>query len=164
MALFVLYKHLLQTRMRSYQVGLDVWFLAGPFRLLPYLMCANGEGSGETPRMRRLAWAFFGRLCDKYHNLMSWLIYPLYFTDMYMHLSVQCIVNETLKILYKIYYIDSLNEFISKKFLSHFYLLTIQTFVLLRSVCMFSSINMLVLLLFNETPKQFISWSKLSPF
>ena len=38
-------------------------------------MCANSEGSGETARMRRLAWAFAGRLCDKYHNLMSWLIY-----------------------------------------------------------------------------------------
>ena len=37
-------------------------------------MCANSEGSGETVRMRRLAWAFAGRLCDKYHNLMSWLI------------------------------------------------------------------------------------------
>ena len=24
--------------------------------------------------MRRLAWAFAARLCDKYHNLMSWLI------------------------------------------------------------------------------------------
>ena len=42
-------------------------------RLLPYFMCANSEGSGETARMRRLAWAFAGRLCDKYHNLMSWL-------------------------------------------------------------------------------------------
>ena len=38
-------------------------------------MCANSEDSGETARMRRLAWAFAGRLCDKYHNLMSWLIY-----------------------------------------------------------------------------------------
>ena len=38
-------------------------------------MCANSEGSGETVRMRRLAWAFAGRLCDKYHNLMSWLIF-----------------------------------------------------------------------------------------
>ena len=37
-------------------------------------MCANSEISGETARMRRLAWAFAGRLCDKYHNLMSWLI------------------------------------------------------------------------------------------
>ena len=36
-------------------------------------MCANSEGSGETARMRRLAWVFAGRLCDKYHNLMSWL-------------------------------------------------------------------------------------------
>ena len=42
-------------------------------RLLPYFMCANSEGSGETAWMRRLAWAFAGRLCDKYHNLMSWL-------------------------------------------------------------------------------------------
>ena len=34
--------------------------------LLPYVMFANSEGSGETARMRRLAWAFAGRLCDKY--------------------------------------------------------------------------------------------------
>ena len=37
-------------------------------------MCANSEGSGETARMRRIAWAFADRLCDTYHNLMSWLI------------------------------------------------------------------------------------------
>ena len=37
-------------------------------------MCANSEGSGETARMRRFAWAFAGRLCDKYHNFMSCLI------------------------------------------------------------------------------------------
>ena len=29
--------------------------------------------SGETAWMRSLAWAFAVRLCDKYHNLMSWL-------------------------------------------------------------------------------------------
>ena len=40
-------------------------------------MCANSEGSDETARMRRLAWAFAGRLCDKYHNLMSWLKYSI---------------------------------------------------------------------------------------
>ena len=34
-------------------------------------MCANSEGSGETARMRRLGRAFAGRLCDKYHNLMT---------------------------------------------------------------------------------------------
>ena len=38
-------------------------------------MCANSEGSGETARMRSLAWAFAVRLCDKYYNLMSRLIY-----------------------------------------------------------------------------------------
>ena len=43
-------------------------------RLFPYFMCANSEGSGETARTRRLARAFAGRQCDKYHNLMSWLI------------------------------------------------------------------------------------------
>ena len=47
------------------------------FRQFPYFMCANSEGSCETVRMHRLAWAFTGRLCDKYHNLMSWLICPL---------------------------------------------------------------------------------------
>ena len=40
-------------------------------RLLPYFICAQREGSGETAR--RLALAFAVRLCDKYHNLMSWL-------------------------------------------------------------------------------------------
>ena len=41
--------------------------------LLSYLMLANSEGSGETVRMRRLAWDFAGRLCDTYHNIMRWL-------------------------------------------------------------------------------------------
>ena len=44
-------------------------------RLLPYFMCANSDGSGETSGMRRLAWAFAGRQCDKYHNLMSWQLF-----------------------------------------------------------------------------------------
>ena len=43
------------------------------FRLFPFFMCANSEGYGETMRMCRLSWASAGRLCDKYHNLMSWL-------------------------------------------------------------------------------------------
>ena len=37
-------------------------------------LSVNSEGSSETVQMRMLAWAFAGRLCDKYHNLMSWLI------------------------------------------------------------------------------------------
>ena len=75
MALFVLRKFILQTRMRSHPVEVDVWFFGRALRLLPYFMCENSEGSGEPARMRRLAWAFAGRLCDKYHNLMSWLKY-----------------------------------------------------------------------------------------
>ena len=31
LVLFVLRKHILQTRMRSHPLGLDVWFLVGPF-------------------------------------------------------------------------------------------------------------------------------------
>ena len=42
--------------------------------LFPYFTCANSEGSGEIAWMCRLARAFAGRLCDKYHDLMSWLI------------------------------------------------------------------------------------------
>ena len=37
-------------------------------------MRVNSKGSGETAHMHRLAWVFAGRLCDKYQNLMSWLI------------------------------------------------------------------------------------------
>ena len=73
MVLFVLRKLILQTRMRSHPVGLDVWFLAGPFVYFHTSMCTNREGSDETVQMRRLAWAFADCLCDTYHNLMSWL-------------------------------------------------------------------------------------------
>ena len=81
MVLFVLRKLILQARMCSHPMGLDVWFLVGPFIyfILPYVMCANSQGSGETAQMCRLSWAFAGRracpgrLCDKYHNVMSWL-------------------------------------------------------------------------------------------
>ena len=38
------------------------------------LYVCEQRNSGGTAQMRRLAWAFAGRLCDKYHNLMSWLI------------------------------------------------------------------------------------------
>ena len=63
MALFVLRKLILQTRMHSHPVEQDVWFLVGLFL---YFICANSEGFGKTARMRRLAWAFAGRNCDKY--------------------------------------------------------------------------------------------------
>ena len=74
MALFVPRKLILQMRMCSYPVGLDVWFFVGPFVYF-HTSCANSEGSGETARMRRLAWAFAGRLYDIYD---SWLICSWY--------------------------------------------------------------------------------------
>ena len=73
MVLFVLRKLILQMGMCSHPVGLDVWFLVGLFFYYHTFMCANSEGSGETAQMRRLARALPGRLCDKYHNLMSCL-------------------------------------------------------------------------------------------
>ena len=76
MVLFILSKLLLQKRMCSHPVARYLMF--GPtLSLLPFFMCVNSEGSGETERMHRLAWAFAGCLCDKYHDLMSWLIYSL---------------------------------------------------------------------------------------
>ena len=65
--LFVLHKLILQNRMRSYSVRLDVWFLVRPFVYFhtSYVWTAR-------------LWAFAGRLCDKYHNLMSWLIWCLW--------------------------------------------------------------------------------------
>ena len=54
-ALFVLRKLILQTRIHNHPVGLDVMIFGWTLRLLPYFMCANSEGSGETARMRRLA-------------------------------------------------------------------------------------------------------------
>ena len=48
--------------------------------LFSYFMCANSEGSCETARTRRLAWAFTGHLCDDYHNLMT-----LFLTYQHMH-------------------------------------------------------------------------------
>ena len=35
-----------------------------------FFMCATSSGSGETAR---ISWAFAGRLCDRYQNLMCWL-------------------------------------------------------------------------------------------
>ena len=78
MAHFVLREVIFQTRMRSLPVGLDVWLLVGPLVYF-HTSCEQTAklGSGETGHMRRLIWAFAGRLCSKYHNLMSWLIFPI---------------------------------------------------------------------------------------
>ena len=70
MAFIALRKLSFQARMRSNPLGLHIWFLVRPFVYF-HALCANSEGFGETS----LTWAYAVRLCDKYHNLMSWLIY-----------------------------------------------------------------------------------------
>ena len=45
-------------------------------------MSANSEGSDESVQVCMLTWAIAVHLCDKYHNLMSWLIYILTWADM----------------------------------------------------------------------------------
>ena len=61
MVVFVVRKLILPTCMHSHQVGIDVWFFDRTLRLLSYFLFANIDGSGETARMRRLAWVFAGR-------------------------------------------------------------------------------------------------------
>ena len=77
MALFVFCQLIVQSRMRSNLVGRDVWFLVRPFDHF-HTSCGISEGSDETVQMGRLVWAFAGRLCSKYYNLMRWLISQLY--------------------------------------------------------------------------------------
>ena len=66
MARFVLRKLILQTRMSSDPVGLDVRLLVGPSSTSILHIC-------EQRRLCRDC-ADADRLCDKYHNLMGWLI------------------------------------------------------------------------------------------
>ena len=74
MVFIVLRKLILQTRMRSHPVGLDVCFFFCRTHSSTFIL--------RVCKQRRLwrdcadfARAFAGRQCDKYHNLMSWLIW-----------------------------------------------------------------------------------------
>ena len=78
MALFVLHKLILQTRMCSHPVGLDVWCLVWPFFFF-HTSCVRTAKA--LARLRGCAGSTEPSLVAyviKYHNLMSWLIY-LYF-------------------------------------------------------------------------------------
>ena len=86
MVLCVLHKLVLQTPMRSHPVGLDFWFLVQPFVYFHTLIVQTVKAlarlqrcAGSSEQMGRLASAIAARLCDKYHNLMSWLnlTYPM---------------------------------------------------------------------------------------
>ena len=62
---------ILQTHIRSLYKRSEVWFFAWSF---PLLYESNSEGSCETARMHRLAWAFAGRISNKYSFHMDRLI------------------------------------------------------------------------------------------
>ena len=66
MVLFIFRKLILQMIMHSHPMGLDVWFLVGPLSTSKHYVCEQ---------WRLYAWAFTSHLCDKYHNLISWLIW-----------------------------------------------------------------------------------------
>ena len=70
MALFILRKFILQSRMHSHPVGLDVWFLVGPLSTSLFYLCQQWR-LWRAAQMRSLAWAFAGRLCDK-NTIISW--------------------------------------------------------------------------------------------
>ena len=74
MALFVLRKFILQTRIRCHPVGLDVWFLVAPF---VHFRTTCMRTAKALARLRGCAWAFAGRLWNKYHILMRWFVSPL---------------------------------------------------------------------------------------
>ena len=69
MALFVPSKLILQTRMRSHPVGLDVWLLVWPF---VYFHSSCVQTAKALARLRGYAGSP-ELVCDKYHNLVSWL-------------------------------------------------------------------------------------------
>ena len=56
----------LQMRMSSPLLGLQTCLFAWSFLKVSTTCLRTAKGSGETALMRSLAWAFAGRLCDKY--------------------------------------------------------------------------------------------------
>ena len=60
------------------------------------LVWASSEGSGETARMRRLAWTFAARIGDKYQIRLMQSIYLFYFTLFYCILFIHCFERVTL--------------------------------------------------------------------
>ena len=74
MALFVLRKLFLQSRMRSHPVGIDVSVLVGPFVYFhtSYVRTAKLWRDCVIAWIRRLVWAFAGHLCNKYCTIISW--------------------------------------------------------------------------------------------
>ena len=56
----------IKLRMPSHSEGPGIWLSVWRFLLTHCLYRASSEGSGETARMRRLAWTFAARIGDEY--------------------------------------------------------------------------------------------------
>ena len=92
MALFVLRKLILQTHMRSHQVGLGVWFLVGPFVYFHTLCVRTAKA---LARLRGCAGLPEPSLVAYVISTMSWLIYlfivhVLRFVFWYQRLAAAC--------------------------------------------------------------------------
>ena len=78
MALFVLRNLVLQARMRSHPMAARGLLFGRTLCLIPCFICAGSECSGETARMRMLAWAFASRLrgwaCSPEPSLVGYVI------------------------------------------------------------------------------------------
>ena len=62
------------------------------------LVWASSEGSGETARMRRLAWTFAARIGDKYQIRLTQSIYAPWFAPI-IPISLAILDNKTSKLL-----------------------------------------------------------------
>ena len=72
------------------------WLICGPtLRLLPYFMCANSEGSGETARMlvayvinTLISWA--GSFVVSWQSQVTWNLCQKYITQSFFYTPVIC--------------------------------------------------------------------------
>ena len=78
MALFVLRNLVLQARMRNHPMAARCLLFGRTLCLIPCFVSAGSECSGETARMRMLAWAFVSRLrgcaCSPEPSLVGYVI------------------------------------------------------------------------------------------
>ena len=67
----------LQLRMPSHSEGPGIWFSVWRFLFIHCLYERASEGSGETARMRRLAWTFAARIGNKYQIRLARSIFSV---------------------------------------------------------------------------------------
>ena len=75
MVFFIFRKIILQTRMHSHPIGLDVWFFVGPFVYFHTLWVWEQRRLWRDCMDAQASLSLRCRLCDENHNLTSWLIY-----------------------------------------------------------------------------------------